>query len=164
MLGTGSGLAEVELPIVYKLSNIEETEKLHKKLIDERNARKLLQGEGGVKNKMDLASFRYQKTYATPFIPQNRGGSSSSSSSSQNQSSVSSISQIVVGPTVPLPSVMGDSGGVGATGQQQHGHSNRMRSDDYMMQRFKKVGGSGLLVFLCFLKHISNIPSFISSY
>ena len=167
LLGIGSGLAEVELPMKFKLANIQETEAARQKLIDSRAA-KATSGNSakgdtsahsssiGLKSNSgggDLASFRYQKAYATAFIPAGFGrsndhnrnkdglmgmtsGGRHSSSSEVNEPSISTSSA----PTVALPS-SGDRGvgGGGNSKSEYHPKSVGTRSDDFMVQQFKKV-------------------------
>ena len=91
-LGVGTGLVEVELPSYYKTANIVETSKIRDKI--EHDKLKKYDSDlpystitKGKKNSMDLASFRYQKTYPTPFIPTPHFLKNSSNSNQNNNTS-----------------------------------------------------------------------------
>lgn len=120
------------------------------------------------KKAVDLASYRFQKTYATPFIPagfQARNQQSGSSSSGRGGGSghpsqaAEDTTPAVSFPTVALP----QQDAYSTHSQQQHGSSSShhhqrnsvTRSDDFMMQQFKKVSSvsqsvSHRFALLCF--------------
>lgn len=159
LLGVGCGLAEVELPMKYKLANIQETEIARQKMLDIR-ATKAMSTNIGKNNTMqsssssiefttksiggDFASFRYQKAYAIAFIPSGFGRSQDNKDKDKDTMSAKTsgrrtneVSEPVAltHPTVPLPSNKTEV----YTKSEYHSKSAGTRSDDYMVQQFKKV-------------------------
>lgn len=134
--GVGAGLAEVELPMKYKLANIQETEAARQRLLDERagktkNAAATSSSSGG-----DLASFRYQKVHALPFIPRGFGRPNENRDSKDTSGDGPPAP---IHPTVPLPGSSGDTGPDHTHKSTYYSKSGGTRTDDFMVQHFKKV-------------------------
>ena len=137
MFGAGSGLAEVELPIAYKMKNIQETERARQKQQDASQAH--LSATATHSKSAELASFRYMKVHALPFIPRSSGHASSTGGGTTTANTASQGDTGV--PTVPVPQSYSASnhqphgGGSGAG----RGGNTGMKSDDFLVQKFKKV-------------------------
>jgi hypothetical protein len=158
IMGAGTGLVEIELPSSYKTANIVETSKIRRKQLEGDKYQKPdlpsnTCGNKGKKSSVDLASFRYQKTYATPFIPTNhfrQQHQNGNNNNSNNTDSTSSHQQQSEGnhiPTVPLPN---DNILTSMTqgGNTNYAHKNKLRSDDYMVEHFKKVNIFIIIIFI----------------
>lgn len=144
----------------YKLANIQETEAARQNLLASRSAKSSsdvasieqlkTNSAGG-----DLATFRYQKAYATPFIPASFGRQSDGKDKSHPGGTVApSDPPAPSHPTVPLPESATDRGRGGARSTEYQPKSTGTRSDDFMVHQFKKVSQYNPCIkyssFLCF--------------
>lgn len=140
-LGVGTGIAEVVLPIAFRLKNIETTELARKKLEEDKLKDKIHRQDLNVDTqyKLDSSHYRFQKTSHSSVIPgfQHREIKQAQSKQNNHKTETDNIQNYPISLSAKIMN------GHDVPNQAQRHQHHQHQHDDAMVERFKKNQRNG---------------------